>query len=113
MPQGCVKPFTLKSSPRVSIPVACNPDEQLTLEFLAQIYIPLAEVEHTRSHDLMDLDDLPEEVALAIGDKRSRTLSASSAGRILVSSSHASRLVSCWSLTCIGLFAISTLYGFA
>ena len=68
-----------------------HPDVRLTLEFLAQIYVSLQEAEHMKvdldamksyrkSNNLMESDDLPEEVALAIGDKRSRALSASSAG---------------------------------
>lgn len=35
---------------------------------------------YRKMNSLMDSDDLPEEVVSAIGDKRLRTLSASSAG---------------------------------
>lgn len=67
-----------------------HPDERLSLEFPAQIYISLDEAERMRvdldamksyrkSDNLIGLDDLLEEVALAMGDKRLRALFAPSA----------------------------------
>jgi hypothetical protein len=67
-----------------------HPDELLPLEFLAQIHISRMETEYMKVgldamasyrklHNLMDSDDLPEVVS-GMGDKRSRALSASSAG---------------------------------
>jgi hypothetical protein len=68
-----------------------HPDEVLPLGFLAQIHISLTEAQlmkvdldgmksYRKLHGLMGSDDLPEEMVSAMGDKRSRALSASSAG---------------------------------
>ena len=68
-----------------------HPDELLPIGFLAQVHISLMEAEFMRvdpdamklyrkANDLMDSDDMPEEIISAIGDKRLRALSASSAG---------------------------------
>lgn len=70
---------------------AYHPDNILPLEFLASIHISLTEAEfmkvdlntvrsYRKDNGLMDSDDLPEEIIAAIGDKRSRSLSASSVG---------------------------------
>jgi len=68
-----------------------HPDELLPLEFLTQIHISLMEAElmkvdldavksYRKLHNLIGSDDLPEETVSAMGDKRLRALSASSAG---------------------------------
>ena len=68
-----------------------HPDELLPFDFLAQIHISLMEAELMRAdpntmksyqklHSLMDSDDLLEVVGPVMKDKRSRALSASSAG---------------------------------
>ena len=68
-----------------------HPDELLPLEFLEQTHITLLEAElmkvdldaiklYRKVHSLMDSDDLPEGMVSAMGEKRSRALSAASAG---------------------------------
>lgn len=68
-----------------------HPADVLPLEFLASIHISLAEAEFMRlnlnairsyrkDNDLMGSDDLPQEIVVVMGDKRSRALSASSTG---------------------------------
>jgi len=68
-----------------------HPDDLLPLEFLAEMHISLTETQYMRVdldamksyrklHSLMDSDDFPEGPVSVTGDKRSRALSASSAG---------------------------------
>ena len=68
-----------------------HPDELLSLEFMAQIHVSLMETQlmkvdlgvmklYRKANGLADSDDLPEEMVSIMGDKRSRALSASSAG---------------------------------
>lgn len=68
-----------------------HPDDLLPLKFLAQMHITLTEAQlmkvdvdamksYRKVHSLMDSDDLPEVMVSGMGDKRSRALSASSAG---------------------------------
>ena len=71
--------------------MAVNPEKPLPLEFLAQIRISLMETQlmkmdldamksYRKVHSLMDSDDFPEGTDAVMRDKRSRALSASSAG---------------------------------
>ena len=68
-----------------------HPDDEVPLEFLAQIHISLAEIKlmkvdldamklYRERNSLVGSDDLPEGAGSVTKDKRSRALSASSAG---------------------------------